>query len=118
MNSKVLERKKSLRIKRKKRIRAKISGSAETPRVSIFRSNRFLSVQAIDDVANTTLAGLNGKTLNLKANRESATELGKAFAEKLKEKNIENVVFDRNGYEFHGVVKAFADSLRDSGINF
>jgi len=118
MNSKVLERKKSLRIKRKKRIRAKISGSAETPRVSIFRSNRFLSVQAIDDVNSTTLVGLNGKTLNLKANRESATELGKAFAEKLKENKIENVVFDRNGYEFHGVVQAFADSLRDSGINF
>jgi large subunit ribosomal protein L18 len=118
MNIKVLERKKALRAKRKKRIRAKISGTTELPRVSFFRSNRYLSAQAIDDVAGNTLVGLHGKSLQLQANSESAKKLGVTFAEKLKEKGIENVVFDRNGYEFHGVVADFANSLRDSGINF
>jgi large subunit ribosomal protein L18 len=118
MNSKVLEKKKALRVKRKKRIRAKISGTAELPRVSFFRSNKYLSVQAIDDLAGNTLVGLSGKTLNLSANIESAKKLAEAFAEKLKEKNIETIVFDRNGYEFHGVVASFADSLRASGIKF
>jgi large subunit ribosomal protein L18 len=118
MNSKVLEKKIALRVKRKKRIRSKISGTAELPRVSIFKSNRFLSVQAIDDVAGTTLVGLHGKSLNLTANKESAKKLGEAFAEKLKEKSINNIVFDRNGYQFHGVIAEFANSLRSSGINF
>jgi large subunit ribosomal protein L18 len=118
MNSKVLERKKALRVKRKKRIRAKISGTAELPRVSIFRSNKYLSAQAIDDVAGHTLVGLHGKTLNLSANVEGAKKFGEAFAEKLKEKKIEAIVFDRNGYEFHGVIASFANSLRDSGIKF
>jgi large subunit ribosomal protein L18 len=118
MNSKVLERKKLLRAKRKKRIRAKISGTPELPRVSIFRSNAFLSVQAIDDLAGHTLLGLHGKKLGLKSNRESAKKLGEAFGAELKEKGITKVVFDRNGYQFHGVVASFADALRDSGIEF
>ena len=118
MNNKVLEKKKALRVKRKRRIRAKISGTTTLPRVSIFRSNKYLSAQAIDDLAGNTLVGLNGKTLKLSANSESAKKLAEAFAVKLKEANIENIVFDRNGYEFHGVVASFANSLRDSGINF
>jgi len=118
MNIKILEAKKALRIKRKKRIRAKISGSVESPRVSIFKSNKYLSVQAIDDVAGNTLVGLHGKTMNLTANKESAKKLGEAFAELLKAKGVTKIVFDRNGYEFHGVVAEFANSLRSSGINF
>ncbi len=118
MNRKVLERKKRLRVKRKKSIRAKISGTAELPRVSIFKSNRYLSAQAIDDVAGNTLVGIHSKSLNLTANKEGAKKLGEAFAEKLKEKGIEKIVFDRNGYIFHGVVAEFANSLRDAGIKF
>jgi large subunit ribosomal protein L18 len=118
MNAKVLERKKILRLKRKKRIRAKISGTAELPRVSIFKSNKYLSVQAIDDDKAVTIVSAHGKTLNLKPNREGAKALGKTFGEKLKEANIENIVFDRNGYQFHGVIAEFANSLRETGINF
>ena len=99
MNIKILEAKKALRVKRKKRIRAKISGSVESPRVSIFRSNKYLSAQAIDDVAGNTLVGLHGKTLNLTANKDGAKKLGEAFAEQLKVKGITKIVFDRNGYD-------------------
>ena len=116
MNSKVLEKKKTLRAKRKKKIRAKINGTSELPRVSVFRSNRYLSAQAIDDVAEHTLVGLHSKTLNLTANVKNAKEFGKVFAEKLKEANIDTVRFDRNGYKYHGVVAAFADTLRENGI--
>jgi large subunit ribosomal protein L18 len=118
MNNKVLEQKKLLRLKRKKRVRAKISGTPELPRVSFFRSNRFLSVQAIDDIAGNTLVSLHGKSLGLKSNRESAKKLGDAFGVKLKEAGIETVVFDRNGYQFKGIVAEFGNALRDSGIKF
>lgn len=118
MNSKILERKKILRLKRKKRIRAKIGGTATLPRVSIFRSNKYLSVQAIDDEKAVTLTALHGKSLDLKPNKEGAKALAKAFGEKLKEANIENIVFDRNGYQFHGVIAEFANALRETGINY
>jgi len=118
MNSKVLKNKKTLRAKRKKRIRAKISGTSELPRVSVFRSNRYLSAQAIDDIAEHTLIGLNSKTLNLTANVKNAKEFGKAFSEKLKANGIKEIVFDRNGYKFHGVIAEFANAIRNSGIKF
>ncbi|QOG11871.1 50S ribosomal protein L18 [Arcobacter sp. FWKO B] len=114
--AKVMAKKNLLRTKRKLKVRSKISGTAQKPRVSIFKSNRFLSVQAIDDVAGVTLAGLNSKTLDLTANKEGAIGLAGKFAQMLKEKNITEVVFDRNGYVYHGVVAAFADALRDNGI--
>ena len=101
MTAKVLKRKIALRIKRKRRIRGKISGVATCPRVSIFKSNRTLYVQAIDDVTATTLA---------------AVTLAKAFAKALKAKQIDVAVFDRNGYLYHGVIAAFAEALRENGI--
>jgi large subunit ribosomal protein L18 len=118
MNAKVLKSKLASRLKRKRRIRAKISGSATLPRVSVFRSNRYISVQAIDDTTGTTLVALHSKAINQKANKEGATALGEAFAAKLKEANITNIVFDRNGYQYHGVVAAFGDSLRANEIKF
>jgi len=118
MNAKVLKNKVASRLKRKRRIRAKISGCATLPRVSVFRSNRYLTVQAIDDSAATTVIGMNSKAINQKANKEGAAALGEAFAAKLKEANITEVVFDRNGYQYHGVIAAFGDALRANEIKF
>ena len=118
MNAKVLKNKVATRLKRKRRIRAKISGSAVLPRVSIFRSNRYLSVQAIDDATATTLASVNSKVTGHKANKEGAAALGEAFAAELKKAKISEIVFDRNGYQYHGVVAAFGDALRANEIKF
>lgn len=118
MNAKVLKNKIATRLKRKRRIRAKISGCATLPRVSVFRSNRYLSVQAINDETGTTLCALNSKATGHKANKEGAAALGEAFAAKLKEANLENIVFDRNGYQYHGVIAAFGDALRANEIKF
>ena len=118
MNAKVLKSKVANRLKRKQRIRAKISGSASLPRVSVFKSNRYLSVQAIDDATATTLAALNSKVTGHKSNKEGAAALGEAFAATLKEANISAVIFDRNGYQYHGVIAAFGDSLRANEIKF
>lgn len=116
MRANVLKRKLSLRIKRKKRIRAKISGTKVLPRISVFKSNRTLYIQAIDDVSATTLAAISGKKLNIKANKEGAKSLASEFAKILKGKKIEQAVFDRNGYVYHGVIAALAESLRENGI--
>jgi len=118
MTAKELKAKVSRRLKRKLRIRAKISGTAALPRVSVFRSNRYLSVQAIDDETSTTLAAANSKALALKANKEDAAKLGEAFAATLKTAGINEVVFDRNGYQYHGVIAAFGDALRANEIKF
>lgn len=118
MNAKVLKSKVANRLKRKLRIRAKISGSASLPRVSVFKSNRYISVQAIDDVSATTLCALNSKVTGHKANKEGATALGEAFAATLKAANIDKIVFDRNGYQYHGVIAAFGESLRANEIKF
>jgi large subunit ribosomal protein L18 len=118
MNAKVLKNKLATRLKRKRRIRAKISGCATLPRVSVFRSNRYLSVQAIDDTNGTTLCALHSKATGHKANKEGAAALGEAFATKLKEANLTNIVFDRNGYQYHGVVAAFGEALRANEIKF
>ena len=118
MNAKVLKSKIANRLKRKRRIRAKISGSATLPRVSVFKSNRYLSVQAIDDATGTTLCALHSKSTGLKSNKEGAAALAGAFAAKLKEANISDVVFDRNGYQYHGVIAAFGEALRANEIKF
>ncbi len=114
--AKDLAKKNSLRAIRKRRVRGNISGTAQTPRVTIFKSNKYLSAQAIDDVAGVTLAAVNSKALGLNSNKENAVKVAAQFAETLKSNNIETVVFDRNGYLYHGVVAAFADALRDNGI--
>jgi ribosomal protein L18 len=116
MTANVLKRKIALRVKRKKRIRAKISGTTTLPRISIFKSNRTLYVQAIDDVAGVTLAAADGRKFGVKANKEGASKLAVEFAKVLKAKKIEVALFDRNGYLYHGVIAAFADALRQNGI--
>jgi large subunit ribosomal protein L18 len=116
MRAHILENKLKLRAKRKRRIRAKISGTEDSPRVSVFRSNRHFYAQAIDDVKGITIVSIDGKKLSLKANKEDVVKLAGVFAESLKSKGIDKVTFDRNGYLYHGVVAAFAGALRDNGI--
>jgi large subunit ribosomal protein L18 len=118
MNAKVLKSKVANRLKRKRRIRAKISGCASLPRVSVFKSNRYISVQAIDDATATTLCALHSKATGHKSNKEGAAALASAFAAKLKEANLTEIVFDRNGYQYHGVIAAFGEALRANEIKF
>lgn len=118
MNAKTLRSKAATRVQRKRRIRAHIAGSSTKPRVSVHRSNRYMSAQAIDDVNSTTLAAIHSKTLSLKANKADAAKLGEAFAATLKDAGINEIVFDRNGYVYHGVVAAFAEALRANEIKF
>ncbi len=114
----IQKRKNKLRIQRKRRVRGKISGTEQLPRVSVFKSNKHFYAQAIDDVAGVTLAAADGRKMGLKANKEDAKKVAIAMADALKAKNIETIVFDRNGYLYHGVVAAFADALREAGIKF
>lgn len=111
-----LAKKNALRIKRKKRVRGSIFGTAEKPRVSIFKSNKYVSAQAINDVEGITLAAVSSKTMGLNVNKENAVKVAALLAENLKTAGIETVVYDRNGYLYHGVVAAFADALRENGI--
>ena len=111
-----LAKKNALRIKRKKRVRGSIFGTAEKPRVSIFKSNKYVSAQAINDVEGITLAAVSSKAMGLNVNKENAVKVAAQLAENLKAAGIEAVVYDRNGYLYHGVVAAFADALRENGI--
>jgi large subunit ribosomal protein L18 len=111
-----LAKKNALRIKRKKRVRGSIFGTAEKPRVSIFKSNKYVSAQAINDVEGITLAAVSSKAMGLNVNKENAVKVAAQLAENLKAAGIESVVYDRNGYLYHGVVAAFADALRENGI--
>lgn len=115
-----LNKKEALRLKRKKRIRKKIEGSAERPRLSIFRSTRHVYAQVIDDLSGRTLASVNSfkKGQAGRADKEACAELGKKLAESCKAININRVVFDKNGYAYHGRVKAFADGAREGGLQF
>jgi len=109
------------RLKRKIHIRKRISGSAERPRMTVFRSNRSLSVQIIDDDKGCTLASastLEKELRNIKATVAGAGQLGEIMGKRLLEKNIKSVVFDRSGYLYHGVVKAVADGARKAGVQF
>lgn len=114
--AKDLARKNALRIKRKRRVRGNIFGTAEKPRVTVFKSNKYISAQAVNDVEGITLASINSKAMDLHVNKENAAKVAAKFAENLKAAGIETVVFDRNGYIYHGVVAAFADALRENGI--
>ena len=110
--------KKAARVRRHYRVRAIVSGTSDCPRVCIFRSNRHISAQVIDDAANRTLAAVTTMGKETKAadknhcNRANAEKLGKQLGEKLKAQGISKIVFDRNGFIYHGIVKAFADALR------
>ena len=116
MRTKLLKQKNALKARRIRRVRAKISGTVEVPRVAFVKSTRYLYAQAIDDVAGVTLASVDGKKEGQNASKEAATEVAKIFAKSLKDKGIEKVVLDRRGDKYHGVVSAFADGLRDNGI--
>jgi len=112
----IQKRKNRLRAQRKARVRGKIFGTAELPRLSVYRSNKHVYAQAIDDHAGHTLAAVDGNKLGLRANKEDAKKLAAEMAKALSDKGISEVVFDRNGYLYHGVVAAFADGLREAGI--
>jgi len=118
MNKKELRKKIEKRAKRKIRTRGKVFGTQELPRVSIFKSNKHIYAQAIDDVAGNTLASIDGAKLKLSASAKDAVEVATNFAKVLHEKNIVKIVFDKNGYKYHGVIKAFADELRNNSIKF
>ena len=106
------------RMKRRRRVRAKISGTATRPRISVFRSNKGLSAQLIDDVAGTTLAAVNWFEPELKSLKkpERTKRAGETLAERAKAAGISEAVFDRGGYRFHGHVRAFAEAIRETGI--
>ena len=109
------------RLKRKIHIRKRVSGTAERPRMTVTRSNRRLSAQVIDDVKGETLAAISTLEKDLreiKATVAGGAQLGELFGKRLLEKNIKTVVFDRNGYLYHGIVKAMADGTRKAGIDF
>jgi large subunit ribosomal protein L18 len=109
------------RFKRKVHIRKRVVGTPERPRMTVFKSNRSLSIQIIDDAKGHTLASastLEKDLRNLKANIAGASQLGEIMGKRLLENNIKTVVFDRNGYQYHGVVKAIADGARKAGIEF
>ena len=109
------------RTRRHKRVRRKISGTAERPRLCVYRSNSNLYVQIIDDVAGNTLVSastLDKQIKNKHANKEAAKEVGTLIAKKAAEKKITDVVFDRGGYIYHGVVKELAEAAREGGLKF
>ena len=114
--AKDLAKKLSSRLRRKKRVRAKIVGTSDVPRLTIFKSNRYISVQVIYDSKGFTLASINSKSMNLTINKNNAIKISEKFSEILKSKDITNMVFDRNGYLYHGVIASFAQGLRDNGI--
>ena len=109
------------RERRHKRVRNKISGTAERPRLCVFRSNSNLYVQVIDDVAGNTLVSASTLDKEIKtkhSNKQAAVELGTLIAKRATEKNITEVVFDRGGYIYHGVIKELADAARNNGLKF
>ena len=114
----IQELKNKRRLQRKKRVRGKISGTEARPRVTIYKSNKHVYAQAIDDTKGHTLAYSDGAKLGVRSNKEGAVVVAKDLAEKLKAANIDTIVFDRNGYLYHGVVAEFATTLRDNGIKF
>ncbi|MDO5759431.1 MAG: 50S ribosomal protein L18 [Bacteroidota bacterium] len=109
------------RLKIKMRIRKKVNGTAQRPRLTVFRSNKEIYTQLIDDEAGSTLCAASSmeKGFQKSGNKtEVALQVGKVLAQRAKEKGIEAVVFDRNGYLYHGRVKALADSARENGLKF
>ncbi len=114
------EKRKQLKTRRKARVRKKVFGSTERPRLSVFRSARHVYAQVIDDVQGITLASVSSfeKDNKQSADVNGCKELGKAIAKRCLDKNITSVVFDKNGNKYHGRVKSFADGAREAGLNF
>ena len=114
MTTKKVER----RIKIKFRIRKSVNGTAERPRLSVFRSNKQIYAQVINDLTGTTLASASSLGLGKMPKQELATKVGELIAEKAKAAGVEAVVFDRNGYLYHGRVKQLAEGARNGGLKF
>ena len=108
------------RLKRRRRVRAKVHGTAETPRISVFRSNRGVFAKLIDDDAGRTLASVQWTEAELKTLKpmEQAKKAGSLLAERAKDAGISSAVFDRGGYQYHGRVAALAEGTREGGLNF
>jgi large subunit ribosomal protein L18 len=106
------------RLKRRRRVRAKVSGTAARPRISVFRSNRGIAAQLVDDIAGHTLAAVawTEAPLRGKAPMDQAGAAGKLLAERAQAAGISSAVFDRGGYQYHGRVKAFAEGVREGGL--
>ena len=104
-------------MRRHRRIRSKVSGTSARPRLSVFRSNRAISAQLIDDVKAVTIASASSRTLK-GSSAEKARTVGKTIAEKAKEKKVSAAVFDRGGYLYAGAIKALADGAREGGLTF
>ena len=107
-----------MRLMRHSRVRSKIVGTTEIPRLCVFRSNKNISCQVIDDVNGTTLASASSLSLKNGGNIEGAKAVGKAIAEACKKAKITKVVFDRGGYLYHGRVEALAEAARENGLEF
>ena len=108
------------RLRRRRRVRAKVRGTAERPRISVFRSNRGIFAQLIDDDSGRTVASVNWTEGELRGlgRMEQATRAGALLADRAKAAGVDTVVFDRGGYKYHGRVKALADGARESGLAF
>ena len=108
------------RLKRRRRVRAKVHGTAQTPRISVFRSNRGVFAQLIDDDAGRTLASVQWTEAELRSLKpmEQAKRAGELLAERAKAAGVESAVFDRGGYQYHGRVAALAEGAREGGLNF
>ena len=106
------------RLKRRRRVRAKVTGTAERPRISVFRSNRGIHAQLVDDLGGRTLAAVSWTESDLRGLKpmEQAGKAGKLLAQRAKAAGVESAVFDRGGYQYHGKVKAFADGVREGGL--
>ena len=119
---KKIEEKKTRRTRRKRHIRKKINGTADCPRLSIFKSNKNLYIQVIDDSAGNTVASASTIEPETKGtimrNVDGGEKLGEIIGKRLQEKNVSTVVFDRNGYRYHGVVKTVAEGARKAGLTF
>lgn len=109
-----------VRQKRHARVRVKVAGTSECPRLNVFRSNKHLFVQVIDDTKGETLVSASTLELKLEGgnNIDAAAAVGKEIARKAQEKDIKNVVFDRGGYLYHGRIKALAEAAREAGLEF
>jgi large subunit ribosomal protein L18 len=108
------------RLKRRRRVRAKVRGSAERPRISVFRSNRGIFAQLVDDDSGRTLAAVNWTESQLRSlgRADQARKAGELLAERAKAAGVQRAVFDRGGYQYHGRVQAFAEGAREGGLEF
>jgi large subunit ribosomal protein L18 len=121
--TKIAEARRSGRIRRHRRVRKKIHGTAARPRMAVFRSNKHLSVQLIDDDAGTTLAAASTNEADLRSTGssssvEAATRVGQLIAERAKAAGVDKVVFDRGGFAYHGRIAAVAAAAREAGLEF